>query len=208
MTTDSVCQCMFRSPNRHYCRLFMFSLCVPRSTRGVKRERRHELRNTTSQISWNELLWDCARNWFIASLWWARFTGESHEGLEADSNKLYIGTSKEKCLVFQTQLAASKNWSRLLSTSQHNSCGMIMDYVCDALMQFLGCRFVFLDKCVIFIIIHYLIRYICILPFLVWYLTGRWTISSISWFCLQHWLWTLVPLWDSPATKQQLEENI
>lgn len=56
---------------------------------------------TTSQISWNELLWDCARNWFIASLWWARFTGELHEGLEADSNKLYIGTRNKNACCFK-----------------------------------------------------------------------------------------------------------
>ena len=40
-------------------------------------------------------------------------------------------------------------------------------YVCNALMQFLGGRFVFPVKCVIFIIAQYLIHYICILPFLV-----------------------------------------
>lgn len=47
--------------------------------------------------------------------------------------------------------------------------------------------------------------YICILPFLDWYSTGRW---AISWFCLQHWLWTLSPLWGFPVTKQQLEGNM
>lgn len=66
-------------------------------------------------------------------------------------------------------------------------------------------RFVFPAKWLTFIITQYLIHFICILPVVVWSSSGRW---AISWFCLQHCLWTLFPLWDFPVTKQQLEENI
>lgn len=185
----------------------MFSLCVPRSLN--RREAARWKKTNFPLISWIQSEHNVANflEWTFVGLGekliyrvtlvseiTGIFTGESHEGLEGDSNKLYIRTSNKKCLLFHME-PASKHWSRLTTLIVYGY-GLCLQCSLDVVSWW---PFRFPAKCLIFIII-------CILPFLVWYSTARW---AVSWFCLQHWLWTLFPLWDSPVTKQRrLKENI
>lgn len=78
---------------------------------------------------------------------------------------------------------------------------MIVDYVFMLSWSF---EFVlFFWKIPIFLITQYLISHIGFLPFPAWHSTAPWI------GCLQHWLWTLYPLWGfDSVTKQQLKKNI